>query len=182
MFTRPSCVICGEIISEEDSNNGYCKCEIDKKDSYLYYRSEQGFITTDVENKSDQIYRRSYMIRVATLFKKLKSNPTKSKKKNLKPKIRHRKPLSKSNSNKAVDFYSSREWLSLRYDVIEKFGRVCSACGKKAKSIHVDHIKPRSIFPELELDINNLQTLCPECNKGKSNRYTTDWRKESKTK
>jgi 5-methylcytosine-specific restriction endonuclease McrA len=42
--------------------------------------------------------------------------------------------------------------------------------------MHVDHILPRSKFPELELDIDNLQVLCEECNLAKSNIDTTDWR------
>ena len=48
-------------------------------------------------------------------------------------------------------------------------------CGSTER-IHVDHIKPRSKYPELELDINNLQVLCEDCNIGKSNIDETDWR------
>ncbi|MFC6439812.1 HNH endonuclease [Bowmanella sp. JS7-9] len=33
--------------------------------------------------------------------------------------------------------------------------------------LHVDHVKPRAKFPELALDINNLQILCETCNLGK---------------
>ena len=42
--------------------------------------------------------------------------------------------------------------------------------------IHVDHIKPRKLFPHLALDVNNLQILCHECNHGKGNWDQTDWR------
>jgi len=42
--------------------------------------------------------------------------------------------------------------------------------------IHVDHIKPRSRYPELSLEIENLQVLCEDCNMGKSNVFETDWR------
>ena len=42
--------------------------------------------------------------------------------------------------------------------------------------LHVDHIKPRSKHPELELDINNLQILCKDCNLGKSNTDSIDYR------
>jgi 5-methylcytosine-specific restriction endonuclease McrA len=77
-------------------------------------------------------------------------------------------------------FYSSREWYIVRYRVIRKYESKCMACGRSPKEhgivIHVDHIKPRSKFPELALEFNNLQLLCMECNIGKSNKDQTDWR------
>lgn len=42
--------------------------------------------------------------------------------------------------------------------------------------MHVDHIKPRSLFPDLALRLENLQVLCSQCNEAKSNIDTTDWR------
>lgn len=69
------------------------------------------------------------------------------------------------------EFYRTREWRSIRWDVISRSNGKCSVCGKSNKEhgiiIHVDHVKPRSKFPELELDKNNLQILCEECNIGK---------------
>jgi len=44
--------------------------------------------------------------------------------------------------------------------------------------LHVDHIKPRSKYPELSLTFSNLQILCEDCNFGKSNIDQTDWRPE----
>lgn len=76
-------------------------------------------------------------------------------------------------------FYASREWMTLRYEVLKEFGARCLVCGRTARDgikIHVDHIKPRSLFPELELAKENLQVLCEDCNKGKSNRDDIDWR------
>jgi len=76
-------------------------------------------------------------------------------------------------------FYTSREWRSLRLEVLIEQGRRCCVCGRSAKDgivLHVDHIKPRSKYPELELDKKNLQILCEDCNLGKSNRYEEDWR------
>ena len=49
-------------------------------------------------------------------------------------------------------------------------------CGKSHVEIHVDHIRPRSKFPKLELDFDNLQVLCKSCNKEKSNLHSTDYR------
>ena len=48
-------------------------------------------------------------------------------------------------------------------------------CGSE-RNIVVDHIKPRSKFPGMSLDLENLQVLCNDCNMGKSNDDFTDWR------
>lgn len=77
-------------------------------------------------------------------------------------------------------FYNSDEWRKLRYQVLKENGGNCMACGRSYKSdgvkIHVDHIKPRSTCPHLELEKDNLQVLCDDCNLGKSNLDSTDWR------
>lgn len=83
--------------------------------------------------------------------------------------------------NKTVDFYSSNDWIQLRYQAFEKFGNKCSCCGNTPENgavLQVDHIKPRSHYPEIALDINNLQILCDACNKGKSNLFDTQWRQD----
>lgn len=77
------------------------------------------------------------------------------------------------------DFYESRDWLDLRYRVLQKSGGSCKLCGCRAtpeNPIQVDHIKPRSKFPELALVESNMQVLCKSCNLGKSNKDNTDWR------
>ena len=78
-------------------------------------------------------------------------------------------------------FYESSEWLSLRYIVLKnhviKNGKICLLCGTKNTQLHVDHIKPKSKYPELALTFDNLQVLCKHCNKGKSNKDETDFRK-----
>jgi hypothetical protein len=73
-------------------------------------------------------------------------------------------------------FYKTREWRELRYKVLVRLGKKCQCCGEEGGYIHVDHIKPRSLFPELELEESNLQVLCEACNMGKSNKDSTDWR------
>jgi len=77
-------------------------------------------------------------------------------------------------------FYVSREWRELRVRVLEKYECECMMCGRSPRIhkvvIHVDHIKPRSFYPELSLEFNNMQLLCEDCNLGKSNKYDTDWR------
>lgn len=80
---------------------------------------------------------------------------------------------------KSVEFYSSQKWFNLRREAFEKYGSSCQCCGRSPLNgavMHVDHIKPRSKFPELALDINNLQILCDQCNLGKSDTSETKWR------
>lgn len=76
-------------------------------------------------------------------------------------------------------FYSSVEWVALRAFVISIYGNECMCCGRNKLSgneLHVDHIVPRSVKPELALDIKNLQILCLSCNSSKSNQRETDYR------
>lgn len=48
-------------------------------------------------------------------------------------------------------------------------------CGFSDSSImHVDHIKPKKLFPELATSIENLLTLCPNCHQHKTNRERRD--------
>ncbi len=78
----------------------------------------------------------------------------------------------------AKDFYSSREWASARYAALIRSQGRCSCCGASRADgavMHVDHIKPRSKFPELALVLENLQVLCDLCNVAKSNIDMTDW-------
>lgn len=93
---------------------------------------------------------------------------------------RKRKRDKKKLSKKTTSFYLTDEWRKLRYRVLRKYKARCMCCGRNRQehgvTIHVDHIKPRSKFPKLELDFNNLQILCEDCNLGKSNIDQTDWR------
>jgi HNH endonuclease len=65
---------------------------------------------------------------------------------------------------------------SLRYRALKRDGGKCLLCGALAKDkpMHVDHIIPRSKGGLNTLE--NLQTLCFECNGGKNNRDDTDFR------
>lgn len=88
--------------------------------------------------------------------------------------------LAKAKAFAKHDFYDSPAWQRLRYDALRRANACCELCGASRADgviIQVDHIKPRSKFPELELDPSNLQVLCKPCNMGKSNRDSTDWRK-----
>lgn len=79
----------------------------------------------------------------------------------------------------AQSLYNSDEWRRLRYAVLRKQNGRCQLCGKSRRDgavLHVDHIVPLSVDWSKRLDINNLQVLCSDCNLGKSNTDTIDWR------
>jgi transcription elongation factor Elf1 len=46
--------------------------------------------------------------------------------------------------------------------VRERDGHRCQHCGSNGK-LHAHHIKPRAMFPELALELDNGLTLCEEC-------------------
>lgn len=79
-----------------------------------------------------------------------------------------------------IDFFTSGAWKRLRFEVLAESAGCCDLCGRSYRShgvaLEVDHIKPRSRFPSLSLEKDNLQVLCFDCNRGKGNRDTTDWR------
>lgn len=80
---------------------------------------------------------------------------------------------------KSSNFYSSAEWKALRYEVLREQKGRCQCCGRSAKDgvvLHVDHIIPLSKDWSRRLDKNNLQVLCEDCNIGKSNTDSIDWR------
>lgn len=77
-------------------------------------------------------------------------------------------------------FYRTKEWKKLRREVFKEYGKWCMKCGSQY-NICVDHIKPRSLFPELEMCFDNMQVLCDMCNLLKSNRHCEDYRGDRKS-
>lgn len=94
----------------------------------------------------------------------------------------HHKALSTNKADPEVkidsDFYASQAWRKARYEVLKRCHGACELCGAPPGqyALHVDHVLPRSKFPEYALEPSNLQVLCRDCNLGKSNNDTTDWR------
>jgi len=84
----------------------------------------------------------------------------------------------KNKRKKREGFYWSEEWRVLRYKALLKHGKRCQCCGATSEDskLHVDHVKPRSKYPSLELRLDNLQILCEDCNKGKGAWDQTDHR------
>ncbi len=93
------------------------------------------------------------------------NHPKNKRKKNKKDKIQTKS-----------EFYRTPEWETLRKKTLKIYGCICMKCNTKNMVMHVDHIKPRSKYPELALDFNNLQVLCKKCNEDKSNTDETDYR------
>lgn len=78
-------------------------------------------------------------------------------------------------------FYETNGWHKVRYLALRKYGFKCLSCNRSRQDgviLHVDHVKPRSKYPELSLDLDNLQVLCHSCNYGKSNLFEDDHRRK----
>ncbi|MBI5687444.1 MAG: HNH endonuclease [Verrucomicrobia bacterium] len=76
-----------------------------------------------------------------------------------------------------LKFYMTPEWRSLRATTIRRKGKTCNRCGMKIrtpKDVTVDHILPRSVYPDRALDPKNLQVLCRSCNSAKGARMETE--------
>ena len=92
-------------------------------------------------------------------------------------KIAYRNKVEKLSANELAklfacqskNFLMSKEWKELKNLAKIKYGSKCLCCGS-IKNINIDHVKPRKFYPELSLDINNLQPLCSRCNKNKGNK------------
>lgn len=92
-------------------------------------------------------------------------------------------------------FYKSRAWKRVRQDVLERDNYECQECkrrglvttkpnkeGNEAEDqseeeeerkvkLDVDHIKDLEHYPELALELDNLETLCQDCHNRKHHRF-----------
>lgn len=88
----------------------------------------------------------------------------------------HKKSSTQKPENKPTDSQSKKSSrtipIALRYKVLKRDNFKCCACGASpakdpSVELHIDHIVPWSNGGETILE--NLQTLCSQCNIGKSN-------------
>lgn len=89
------------------------------------------------------------------------------------------KPVSLKVDPASREFLSTPEWRELREIALRLHGDKCQCCGAvptRFSSMNVDHIKPRTNFPKLALQLSNLQILCKSCNFTKGNQHQTDYR------
>ena len=73
---------------------------------------------------------------------------------------------------KSSDFQRKLVGASKRYEVLVRDNFTCQLCGatrEDGAKLEVDHIKPISKGGKSDMD--NLQTLCQACNRGKSNKF-----------
>jgi len=111
------------------------------------------------------------------LLKAPSSKPRKPPKVRAKaPRVRSVKSAKARSFDEFNAFYQTKEWRQLRFKALLKYGRACMCCRATDAIMHVDHIKPRSKFPELELCLDNLQILCEDCNMGKGGWSDADFR------
>lgn len=75
---------------------------------------------------------------------------------------------------------TDRHYGYLRYRVLKDSGGRCALCGitKEESSLDIDHIIPRSKGGKTVYE--NLQVLCANCNRSKSNKDQTDFRQDIK--
>ena len=136
------------------------------------------------DKQSERAFVRENRDEVIRLYVAINTTAKVATKPTTKPRIAPaNRPLSMTYDQANCDeFLSSYQWRQLRMVAIKKHGARCQCCGASAATgavIHVDHIKPRRLFPELALDLENLQILCHDCNHGKGNWDQTDWRNKS---
>jgi 5-methylcytosine-specific restriction endonuclease McrA len=90
-------------------------------------------------------------------------------------------PYSLDDPSFRTEFRRYWDWSTIRASVISSWrqgDKRCNGCGTfiRGKSIHVDHIQPRSKYPHLRYLKSNLQVLCDRCNRHKHDYDGADWR------
>ena len=59
-------------------------------------------------------------------------------------------------------YYTTEEWADTRKKIFDRDGKICHMCGGPAT--HIDHLLPKSKYPELALNLDNLKPACKDCN------------------
>ena len=81
----------------------------------------------------------------------------------MRPIIRGEVPLDSAENPK-----NFKEYQEARGDLIERLGQYCSYCEMKLDaSLAVEHVKPKSLYAELEREWSNFLLACTNCNSTK---------------
>lgn len=63
-------------------------------------------------------------------------------------------------------------WIFVRNQILIEQDYTCQNCGHREPEImEVNHKLEKSQYPELARDINNLEVLCPNCHRRKTNSF-----------
>lgn len=73
---------------------------------------------------------------------------------------------SKDNSDELRKFYNTQGWKNLRLYKLTR-DPICEVC-RIAPATQVHHLARARLFPELRLDMNNLQSICGPCHAAES--------------
>ena len=76
---------------------------------------------------------------------------------------------------RSENIQSSNNYLIYKEQLVKDFRDLCGYCGKNRNyffdNFQIDHFRPKSKYPDLKNDYNNLVLSCPICNRNKSD----DW-------
>ncbi len=177
-----SCLVCGmKFLGKVDDTGRFCslrcKIKLPVEELQKLVIKKQSISYKVVNHKEEQVFRKGKLAKKNRLISELQKELAASRIENSRLKESKFVGTSKKVKIRKPDkFLDSDAWRSLRYRAIKLYGRTCMCCKRTNIEIHVDHIKPRSKYPHLALDINNLQILCRDCNLGKSNTDEIDYR------
>lgn len=72
----------------------------------------------------------------------------------------------------------SNNYLIYKEQLVKDFRDLCGYCGKNRNyffdNFQIDHFRPKSKYPDLKNDYNNLVLSCPICNRNKSDDWPTN--------
>lgn len=109
---------------------------------------------------------------IETVFDMFWRDHKKAKREREREKKRDKRRQEYQDRRMANDAEHAKVTRALRYDVLRRDGFKCVRCGRGREDgvkLHVDHIVPVSRDGKSTMD--NLQTLCEDCNCGKGNKY-----------
>lgn len=109
---------------------------------------------------------------IETVFDMLWREHKKAKREREREKKREKRRQEYQDHRIANDAEHAKVTRAMRYNVLRRDGFKCVRCGRGSADgvkLHVDHIVPVSRGGKSTMD--NLQTLCEDCNCGKGNKY-----------
>jgi 5-methylcytosine-specific restriction endonuclease McrA len=88
---------------------------------------------------------------------------------------RERERNARPERQEAQAFYKSKAWAYVRERVLLRDAYQCQGCARvlPGNLLEVHHKQPRAARPDLELDPDNLTTLCKPCHSRREPRFQT---------